>query len=215
MRLAPALRVFFAGLPMTTCRILIATCLALLLTACGEEHKDKAPAASPAPVPSSSAPATPPAQPPKAAAEHPRESEAAPAAAAAVAADSAPAVEKAAKPEPKAEAKAPAKPQPKAGHKEKPNHQGALDPAIKKPLPHVQLDLRLPRDLVHQLQPERPVSELEDKPLLPPMFAEKNEESPFQVGGRLIQREHNEREPSDDSWHSDIRGAELQFQFRN
>lgn len=198
---------------MTTCRILIAVCLTLLLTACGDEHKDKAPTPVVTPAAPASTPAPAPVPAPKPAAEQPREAEAAPAAAASVASPKAPAVEKATKPEAKAPAKPVAKAEPK--EKEKVQKKPEVDPAVKQPLPHVQLDLRLPRDLVHQLQPDKPVPELDEKPLLPPMFGEKDDESPFQVGGRLIQRERNERETNDDSWHSDIRGAELQFQFRN
>ncbi|MCP1603531.1 hypothetical protein [Pseudomonas citronellolis] len=90
----------------------------------------------------------------------------------------------------------------------------AAEPSVNKPLPPSKLDLRLPRDVLHGLEPGRALREDLDKPLLPPMFEEK--ESPFQVGGRLIQRERGERsDPSDDSWHSEIRGAEVQFQFRN
>lgn len=190
---------------MNFCRILIAACLTLLLTACGDEHKDKAPAPASTPAPPASAPA------PQPAAEQPHASEAAPAAATSVASPKAPAVEAATKPE----AKAPAKPVAKAESKDRSSKKAAVDPEIRQPLPPVRLDLRLPKDLVHQLQPDQPVPELEDKPLLPPMFVDKTDESPFQVGGRLIQRERNERETNDDSWHSEIRGAELQFQFRN
>lgn len=199
------MRVFSAGLPMTTCRILTAACLILLLAACGDEHKDKAPTPVVTPAAPATTPAPAPVPAPKPAAEQPREAEAAPGAAASVASPKAPAVEKATKPVAKAEPK----------EKEKVQKKPEVDPAVKQPLPHVQLDLRLPRDLVHQLQPDKPVPELDEKPLLPPMFVEKEEEGPFQVGGRLIQRERNERETNDDSWHSDIRGAELQFQFRN
>lgn len=190
-------------------RILLAACLTLLLAACGDEHKDKAP--GPSPAQSAGVPAATPA--PKPAAEQPRESEAAPAAAEPVASAASTAVEAATKPDAKAPARHDTKADPKAKTAKKP----AVDPALKQPLPPVKLDLRLPKDLVHQLQPDKPVPELEldEKPLLPPMFEEKTDQSPFQVGGRLIQRERNERETNDDSWHSDIRGAELQFQFRN
>lgn len=88
---------------------------------------------------------------------------------------------------------------------------------VHKVTPHSKLDMRLPKEVLHGLEPGSSELAAEiDKPLLPPMFEEKPKESPFQMGGRLIQRERNERsDPSDDSWHSDIRGAELQFQFRN
>ncbi|WP_448681934.1 translation initiation factor 2 [Pseudomonas nicosulfuronedens] len=187
---------------MNKSRILVVASLSLLLAACGDEHKDKAaapvPASAPAAAPAPSVPA------PEPAAEQPRESEAKPAAAKAVASPKAPAVEAAIKPEAKAPSKTPAQ-------VKKP-----IDPVVKHPLPPVKLDLRLPKEMVRQLEPDESVSELdEEKPLLPPMFGEKTGQSPFQVGGRLISREPNERENNDDSWHSDIRGAELQFQFRN
>ncbi|MFV3304520.1 hypothetical protein ACNFBT_04480 [Pseudomonas sp. NY15181] len=183
---------------MTSSRILLAACLTLLLAACGDEHKDKA-QSPPPPAQPAAAPAPTPTPAPKPAAAEP------------VASAKAPAVEAATRPE----AKAPARHQTKADPKARTAKKPALDPALKQPLPPVKLDLRLPRDLVHQLQPDKPVPELEEKPLLPPMFEEKTDQSPFAVGGRLIQRERNERETNDDSWHSDIRGAELQFQFRN
>lgn len=198
---------FFDGLPMKTTRILIAASLTLLLAACGDEHKDKAAAPTPAPAPATTpapvpAPAAKPA--PEPAAEQPRESEAKPAAAKSVASHKAPAVEAAIKPEAKAPSKTPAQ-------VKKP-----VDPMVKKELPPVKLDLRLPKDVVQQLQPDQPVTQLdEDKPILPQMFGEKTGQSPFAVGGRLIQREVNERESNDDSWHSDIKGAELQFEFRH
>ncbi|GEM_PF-2255110 len=202
---------------MKTSRIVVVASLSLLLAACGDEHKDKA--AAPAPAPAPSAPAAPAVSPkatapapagapaPKPAAEQPRESEAKPAAAKAVASPKAPAVEASIKPEAKAPSKTPAQ-------VKKP-----VDPVVKQALPPVKLDLRLPKELVHQLEPDESLSEVEEeKPILPPMFRQKDEKagsSPFAVGGRLIQREPNERENGDDSWHSDIRGAELQFQFRN
>jgi len=197
---------------MTPSRILLAACLTLLLTACGDEHKDKAPSPPPPVQPAGELA-------PKPAAEQPRESEAAPAAAETVASAKAPAVEVATKPVAKAPSKSEPKPESRHVDKDQPKartaKKAAVDPIVKRPLPPVKLDLRLPKDLVQQLHPDKPVPELEDKPLLPPMFVEKTGQSPFQVGGRLIQRERNERESNDDSWHSDIRGAELQFQFRN
>jgi len=198
---------FFDGLPMKKIRILIAASLTLLLAACGDEHKDKAAAPTPPPAPVSApaaapAPTSTPA--PEPAAEQPRVSEAKPAAAKAVASPKAPAVEAAIKPEAKAPSKTPAQ-------VKKP-----VDPVVKKELPPVKLDLRLPKDVVQQLEPDKPITKLEEeKPILPQMFGEKTGQSPFAVGGRLIQREVNERESNDDSWHSDIKGAEVEFEFRH
>ncbi|MBB4862417.1 hypothetical protein HNP46_001255 [Pseudomonas nitritireducens] len=192
---------------MKMTRTFIAASLILLLAACGDEHKDKAAVPTPPPAPATApAPVSPPAPKPapSPAAEQPRESEAKPAAAKAVASPKAPAVEAAIKPEAKAPSKTPAQ-------VKKP-----VDPVVKKELPPVKLDLRLPKELVQQLEPDAPATKLdEEKPILPQMFGEKTGQSPFAVGGRLIQREVNERESNDDSWHSDIKGAEVQFEFRH
>jgi len=179
--------------PVMLRRFVLLTLLPLLLTACGDA--DKAPPAkaqAPAVAPAAAvekAPAPEPAAPPRPA----------PAASAKPAA-------------PKAELGKPLAPErlPVADAKPK----KAAEPRVNKPLPPSKLDLRLPRDVLHGLEPGSALREDLDKPLLPPMFETK--ESPFQVGGRLIQRERGERsDPNDDSWHSDIRGAEVQFQFRN
>ncbi len=175
-------------------RILLLTLLPLLLTACGDADKAppakaQAPTAAPAAT-AQKAPAPEPALAP---------------AASVVKAPAKPAT-------PKAELGKPMAPErlPVADAKPK----KAPEPSVNKPLPPTKLDLRLPRDVLHGLEPGNALRENLDKPLLPPLFEEK--ESPFQVGGRLIQRERGERtDPGDDSWHSDIRGAELQFQFRN
>lgn len=123
----------------------------------------------------------------------------------------------AAKPKAKPHNKAPAKTHPKAAAKAQSDAQSKAE--LHKPLPHVNLDLRLPKEMLHGLTPGDSVAPptAAEKRLLPPLFVEKpKEETPFQIGGRLIQRERGERvDPNDDSWHSDIRGAELQFQFRN
>lgn len=80
-----------------------------------------------------------------------------------------------------------------------------------KPLPPAKLDLRLPPDLVEQLQPEEPVDvDVPQPPLLPEMFVKKPAEpGPFELNGRLITNDHSE-----DYWDS-VEGAELQFKFRN
>ncbi|WP_043310190.1 hypothetical protein [Pseudomonas sp. ML96] len=79
-------------------------------------------------------------------------------------------------------------------------------------LPPVRLDLRLPPELVEQLQPDEPFDDAAPAPLLPEMFVEKpTEPGPFELNGRLIT---NEREKSDNYWDS-VEGAELQFKFRN
>lgn len=80
-----------------------------------------------------------------------------------------------------------------------------------KPLPPAKLDLRLPPDMVEQLQPDESAEvDLAKQPLLPEMFVKKPKEpGPFELNGRLIT---NDR--TDDYWDS-VEGAELQFKFRN
>lgn len=81
-----------------------------------------------------------------------------------------------------------------------------------KQLPPAKLDLRLPSDMVEQLQPEEAADIDFSKPaLLPEMFVEKPQApGPFELNGRLITNEHS----TDDYWDS-VEGAELQFKFRN
>lgn len=82
-------------------------------------------------------------------------------------------------------------------------------PATPQALPPVKLDLRLPSELVEQMEFE-PLEELPAEPLLPPLFVKKpSEPGPFQLNGRLITNDQNV-----DYWDS-VEGAELQFEFRN
>ncbi|CDF85047.1 hypothetical secreted protein [Pseudomonas knackmussii B13] len=189
-------------------RLVLLTLIPLLLSACGEADKaapSKAPtaAATPAPV---VAPA------------------AAPVAAPAAVASSVEPQEVPHEPVPKPKVKAETAPLgkplaparlPVATAKNK----GAPEnvPDVHRAGAHSKLDLRLPQDVLHGLDADLEELKTVEKPLLPPMFEDKSkQESPFQVGGRLIQRERGERvDPNEDNWHSDIRGAELQFQFRN
>lgn len=104
------------------------------------------------------------------------------------------------------------KPEPRA-----PVRQGAKSPPAAKAqaerptrLPPVKLDLRLPAELVEQMELGEPLAELPSEPLLPPLFGEKPAEpGPFQLNGRLITNDGSE-----DYWDS-VEGAELQFEFRN
>lgn len=75
------------------------------------------------------------------------------------------------------------------------------------PKPQAPLDLSLPAEVFEPLQPLEPLDE-SPATLLPPLFVEKTEPSPFQLNGKLIT---NER--SDDYWDS-LEGAELQFEFK-
>lgn len=94
-------------------------------------------------------------------------------------------------------------------HKNQPVRAKVQPPARPQPLPPVKLDLRLPAELVEQMEFE-PLEALPTEPLLPPLFTEKpTEPGPFQLNGRLITNEQSE-----DYWDS-VEGAELQFEFRN
>ena len=76
------------------------------------------------------------------------------------------------------------------------------------PLPE-KLDLRLPKELVENLDPGKPQEKRPDEGLLPPLFVDKqNQPSPYQINGRLIT---NDREQD---YLDSVEGAELQIEFR-
>jgi hypothetical protein len=80
----------------------------------------------------------------------------------------------------------------------------AEEVALTKP----ELDLSLPRELVESLEPAgmREARTQSEDGLLPPMFAEKDDDQqPFQLSGRII---------SNEIQRNGIEGAELQFHFR-
>ena len=61
--------------------------------------------------------------------------------------------------------------------------------AVERKLPPIKLDLSLPRELVEDLHHGEPL--VEEKPLLPPLFVEKEAKpAPFQLSGKLITNEH-------------------------
>lgn len=90
--------------------------------------------------------------------------------------------------------------------------------AVEQKLPPIKLDLSLPRELVDDLHHGEPL--LEEKPLLPPLFVEKEAKpAPFQLSGKLITNEH-ERDRSGeklerDNYFDKVDGAQLNFEFRN
>lgn len=88
----------------------------------------------------------------------------------------------------------------------------AAQVSTRQPLPPAKLDLRLPPDMLEQLQPEENVEiDFSKPPLLPEMFVERPKEpGPFELNGRLITNDHSK----EDYWDS-VEGAELQFKFRN
>lgn len=86
-----------------------------------------------------------------------------------------------------------------------PKPKPAPKPAKDVVLPPAKLDLRLPKELVEEIEPSEVLSE---QPVLPPMFVDKTPEvSPFELNGRILTNE----QAGDDS----VQGAELQFKFRN
>lgn len=76
------------------------------------------------------------------------------------------------------------------------------------------LDLSLPPDMIKQVTPTSAVSMPTRKPLLPSMFVEKPEEqSPFQLNGRLISNQMGLRLRNEN--HQEIEGAALDFEFKH
>lgn len=88
-------------------------------------------------------------------------------------------------------------------------------PVAQTRLPALPLDLSLPRELVSQLAPGQPLEE--EKPLLPPLFVEKEPgPAPFQLSGQLITNEHHRDDTEEDTgYFDDVDGAQLNIEFRN
>ena len=59
---------------------------------------------------------------------------------------------------------------------------------MRKPLPSAKLDLRLPKELVQKMAPPGTEETHKPKPLLPPMFEEKDD-SDFRLNGQLLYRD--------------------------
>lgn len=78
----------------------------------------------------------------------------------------------------------------------------------------VQLDLRLPQDMVRHLQPLGTMPPPKNTPLLPPMFSDKPvDNSAFEINGRLLSNEMQLQMRNEER--RDVEGAALDFQFRN
>ena len=81
-------------------------------------------------------------------------------------------------------------------------------------LPPIKLDLSLPRELVEDLHHGEPL--VEEKPLLPPLFVEKEgKPAPFQLSGKLITNERERDKLEKDNYFDKVDGAQLNFEFRN
>lgn len=85
-------------------------------------------------------------------------------------------------------------------------------PAVAKPVaevPKLKLDLRLPKDLVQELN-DADTNEYSAERALPPMFAPKDAEpEPFELSGKLLMDE-----TGSNGSHDTIDGAQLQFKFK-
>ncbi|WP_349976311.1 hypothetical protein [Pseudomonas sp. WHRI 8519] len=113
----------------------------------------------------------------------------------------------------KASAKQSAKPKPKPKAKRKVPRK-PVSKAVAKPVPRAKLDLSLPADMVNELEPDVGSAATRRKPLLPAMFTEKphNDDSPFQLNGRLISNEMQLQMRNDSR--RDVEGAAIDFEFR-
>ncbi len=191
------------------CRICVVVLFGCFLAACDDGSKAPEKKAPEAPPQEQRAPAKP---------VKPARAEPAPAVPAAPKTASkkvAPAAEQVAEPKPPAKPKpaaAPPKPasRPVAKDKLAPAKRAStarLDPEVRKPLPSAKLDLRLPKELVQKMAPPGTEETHKPKPLLPPMFEEKDD-SDFRLNGQLLyrDRELGVSRP--------LEGAELQFEFR-
>ncbi|MGF6395073.1 hypothetical protein [Pseudomonas plecoglossicida] len=89
-----------------------------------------------------------------------------------------------------------------------------ISKAVTEPLPKATVDLRLPVEMVKDLEPNIGTSTTRRKPLLPAMFTEKpqNGDSPFQLNGRLISNEMQLQLRNDSR--REVEGAAIEFEFR-
>jgi cell wall-associated NlpC family hydrolase len=85
--------------------------------------------------------------------------------------------------------------------------------AARTKLAPIKLNLSLPPELVKGMGFRKPVAELNEVPVLPPMFGEaKSEPSAYQLSGKLIT---NERQTDDsDNYFNSVEGAQLSIEFR-
>jgi hypothetical protein len=82
-------------------------------------------------------------------------------------------------------------------------------------LGNAKLDLSLPPELAEELQPASTVKAKPRKPLLPPMFGDKDDSAdrgPFELNGRILSNEMQLQMRNDNR--RDVEGAALDFKFR-
>ncbi|WP_223545559.1 translation initiation factor 2 [Pseudomonas sp. A-B-19] len=101
----------------------------------------------------------------------------------------------------------PVKKRPPIASKSKPASE-----VVKTELPSAKLDLSLPKDMVQELKPVGTVPLTRREPLLPPMFGDKSDSSPFQLNGRLLSNEMQLQLRKEER--RDVEGAALDFEFK-
>lgn len=86
---------------------------------------------------------------------------------------------------------------------------------VEQQLPPLTLDLRLPHELVEQLEPGQPIPDIVPRPaLLPPLFVDKPAApSAFQLSGKLITNDLDREKLESDNFFDKIEGAQLNFEF--
>jgi hypothetical protein len=90
----------------------------------------------------------------------------------------------------------------------------ARSSAARTKLAPIKLNLNLPPELVENMEFGKPLAEVEEVPVLPPMFGEaKPAPSAYQLSGKLISNERQKDES--DNYLDSVEGAELSIEFRH
>jgi hypothetical protein len=78
----------------------------------------------------------------------------------------------------------------------------------------IKLNLNLPPELVENMEFGKPLAEVDELPVLPPMFgASKPAPSAYQLSGKLISNERQKE--TSDNYLDSVEGAELSIEFRH
>ncbi|MEX5689201.1 MULTISPECIES: translation initiation factor 2 [Pseudomonas] len=83
---------------------------------------------------------------------------------------------------------------------------------VKTKLPSAHLDLSLPEDMAEELKPIGSVPLPRRDPVLPQMFGDKADSTPFQLNGRLISNEMQLQLRNEER--REVEGAALEFEFK-